>query len=199
MHVHFGSGNHLSHQQLHIHAPCDLLQTGPESTNPFFLNFGEILTGVGRSIQNDLFGIFCYCLVRLIDWECSVSLLAIWVLHPTVILRLKNQRLWDSSKMKSGPRKSTWKEKKHYISLLSPYRVSPITPYGVFEFTPIYRLGISGDYLPANGSEKFNSIFSMILNISWRLCGQQHQSFAVILRLTSGKTSLNLFSHYNGL
>ena len=25
LHVHFGSGNHLSRYQLHIHAPCDLL------------------------------------------------------------------------------------------------------------------------------------------------------------------------------
>ena len=75
--------------------PCTLRSTSDRTGiyQPFFFELRGNFDGVGRRNQNDLFGIFCYCLVRLIDWECLGSLLAILVLHPTVILRLKNQRL----------------------------------------------------------------------------------------------------------
>ena len=56
LHAHFGSGNHLPHTSLNIHAPCDVLQTRPESCNPFFLNFAGILTVLGEDLKTGFLG-----------------------------------------------------------------------------------------------------------------------------------------------
>ena len=41
MHAHFGSGNHLPHPPLNIHASCDVLQTRPDSCNPFLFEHSK--------------------------------------------------------------------------------------------------------------------------------------------------------------
>ena len=41
LHAHFGSGNHLPHPPLNIHASCDVLQTRPDSCNPFFFEHSK--------------------------------------------------------------------------------------------------------------------------------------------------------------
>ena len=56
LHAHFDSGNHLPHTPLNIHAPCDVLQTRPESNNPFFLKFAGISTVLGEGLKTGFLG-----------------------------------------------------------------------------------------------------------------------------------------------
>jgi hypothetical protein len=46
-----GSGNSLPHIRLGIHAPCDVLQTRPESRSTFFLNLEEFKTVKNKWIK----------------------------------------------------------------------------------------------------------------------------------------------------